>query len=154
MIPATASTERTPQVIPSAMRRTGRGEASWSDFPASFSAASVVTIDFTGRAVAERVAAAVTLTLVRGPVYAGSSGAVPSSSSSSLSGVPKASSNARSRSRKRTADSDDDSGHGDGHREKQTSLVEAVAKARDACRFRYLTAAAVCVYGIPVYISK
>ncbi|RYO74725.1 hypothetical protein DL763_011339 [Monosporascus cannonballus] len=36
----------------------------------------------------------------------------------------------------------------------QTSLVEAVARARDACRFRYLTAAAVCVYGIPVYISK
>jgi separase len=35
-----------------------------------------------------------------------------------------------------------------------TSLVEAVAKARDACRFRYLTAAAVVVYGIPVYISK
>ncbi|KAI4861058.1 peptidase family C50-domain-containing protein [Hypoxylon rubiginosum] len=35
----------------------------------------------------------------------------------------------------------------------QTSLVEAVAKARDACRFRYLTAAAVCVYGIPVYIN-
>ncbi|KAH8673919.1 peptidase family C50 [Xylariales sp. PMI_506] len=34
------------------------------------------------------------------------------------------------------------------------SLVEAVAKARDACRFRYLTAAAVVVYGIPVYISK
>ncbi|KAI1759399.1 peptidase family C50-domain-containing protein [Hypoxylon sp. FL1150] len=35
----------------------------------------------------------------------------------------------------------------------QTSLVEAVAKARDACRFRYLTAAAVCVYGIPVYVN-
>ncbi|XXH04770.1 hypothetical protein Hte_011192 [Hypoxylon texense] len=35
----------------------------------------------------------------------------------------------------------------------QTSLVEAVAKARDACRFRYLTAAAVCVYGIPAYIN-
>ncbi|GAP89677.1 putative peptidase family C50 [Rosellinia necatrix] len=35
------------------------------------------------------------------------------------------------------------------------SLVEAVAKARmEACRFKYLTAAAVCVYGIPVYISK
>jgi separase len=35
------------------------------------------------------------------------------------------------------------------------SLVEAVTKARtDACRFKYLTAAAVCVYGIPVYISK
>lgn len=38
---------------------------------------------------------------------------------------------------------------------KHGSLVEAVAKARtEACRFRYLTAAAVCVYGIPVYISK
>ncbi|KAI0914419.1 peptidase family C50-domain-containing protein [Ustulina deusta] len=36
-----------------------------------------------------------------------------------------------------------------------SSLVEAVAKARaEACRFKYLTAAAVCVYGIPVYISK
>ncbi|OHE95639.1 peptidase family C50 [Colletotrichum orchidophilum] len=33
------------------------------------------------------------------------------------------------------------------------SLVEAVAKARDACRFRYITAGAVCVYGIPVYIG-
>ncbi|KAI1105917.1 peptidase family C50-domain-containing protein [Jackrogersella minutella] len=33
------------------------------------------------------------------------------------------------------------------------SLVEAVAKAKDACRFRYLTAAAVCVYGIPVFIN-
>ncbi|KAI0453270.1 peptidase family C50-domain-containing protein [Xylaria acuta] len=36
-----------------------------------------------------------------------------------------------------------------------TSLVQAVAKARnEACRFKYLTAAAVVVYGIPVYISK
>ncbi|KAK1595368.1 peptidase family C50 [Colletotrichum navitas] len=35
-----------------------------------------------------------------------------------------------------------------------TSLVEAAAKARDACRFRYITAGAVCVYGIPVYIDK
>ncbi|KAK1509805.1 peptidase family C50 [Colletotrichum tamarilloi] len=34
------------------------------------------------------------------------------------------------------------------------SLVEAVARARDACRFRYITAGAVCVYGIPVYIGK
>ncbi|KAF6817178.1 cell division-associated protein bimb [Colletotrichum sojae] len=34
------------------------------------------------------------------------------------------------------------------------SLVEAVARARDACRFRYITAGAVCVYGIPVYISR
>ncbi|ETS80483.1 hypothetical protein PFICI_08012 [Pestalotiopsis fici W106-1] len=37
---------------------------------------------------------------------------------------------------------------------KSTSLVEAVTKARDACLFRYLTAAAVVVYGIPVYINK
>ncbi|GKT87842.1 cell division-associated protein bimB (peptidase family C50) [Colletotrichum tofieldiae] len=34
------------------------------------------------------------------------------------------------------------------------SLVEAVARARDACRFRYITAGAVCVYGIPVYVDK
>lgn len=35
------------------------------------------------------------------------------------------------------------------------SLIEAVAKARtEACRFKFLTAAAVCVYGIPVYIIK
>ncbi|KAG7142486.1 Separin like protein [Verticillium longisporum] len=33
-----------------------------------------------------------------------------------------------------------------------TSVVEAVVKARDAVRFRYLTAGAVCVYGIPVYV--
>ncbi|KAI1158708.1 peptidase family C50-domain-containing protein [Nemania serpens] len=38
---------------------------------------------------------------------------------------------------------------------KHGSLVEAVAKARtEACRFKYITAAAVCVYGIPVYIGK
>ena len=36
----------------------------------------------------------------------------------------------------------------------KTSLVEAVAVARDACRFRYLTAAAVAVYGIPVYVDR
>jgi separase len=35
-----------------------------------------------------------------------------------------------------------------------TSLVEAVAKAREACRFRYVTAAAPVVYGIPIYVSK
>ncbi|KAB5558251.1 peptidase family C50-domain-containing protein [Coniochaeta sp. 2T2.1] len=35
------------------------------------------------------------------------------------------------------------------------SLVEAVSAARDGvCRFRYLTAAAVVVYGIPVYVDK
>jgi separase len=35
----------------------------------------------------------------------------------------------------------------------QKSLVKAVAEARKACNFRYLTAAAVCVYGIPVYLK-
>nr|5FBY_A Chain A, separase [Thermochaetoides thermophila DSM 1495] len=33
------------------------------------------------------------------------------------------------------------------------SLVQAVAKARDRCRFRYVTAAAAVVYGIPVYVD-
>jgi separase len=34
---------------------------------------------------------------------------------------------------------------------RQRSLVEAVAKGRDACNLRYLNAASVCVYGVPVY---
>jgi separase len=34
---------------------------------------------------------------------------------------------------------------------RQMSLVEAVAKGRDACNLRYLNAASVCVYGVPVY---
>lgn len=33
------------------------------------------------------------------------------------------------------------------------SLVEAIVRARDAPRFLYLTSAAVCVYGIPVYLQ-
>lgn len=45
---------------------------------------------------------------------------------------------------------------GEGEKEgRKLSLVEAVAKAREeACRFRYLTAAAVVVYGIPVYVGR
>ncbi|TFB02392.1 Separin [Trichoderma ghanense] len=34
------------------------------------------------------------------------------------------------------------------------SLAEAVARARNACRFKYLNGAAVVLYGIPVYINK
>ncbi|KAI9735299.1 MAG: hypothetical protein M1818_006493 [Claussenomyces sp. TS43310] len=34
------------------------------------------------------------------------------------------------------------------------SLVRAVARGREACQMRYLTAAAVCVYGIPVYFKS
>ncbi|PQE05426.1 hypothetical protein CJF31_00010928 [Rutstroemia sp. NJR-2017a BVV2] len=37
---------------------------------------------------------------------------------------------------------------------RKISLVEAVAKGRDACKLKYLNAAAVCVYGIPVYIKE
>lgn len=36
----------------------------------------------------------------------------------------------------------------------RASLAEAVARARAACRFRYLNAAAVVVYGIPAYIRR
>jgi len=34
------------------------------------------------------------------------------------------------------------------------SLVEAIARARSRCRFRYVTAAAAVVYGIPVYVER
>ncbi|KAM4055248.1 peptidase family c50 domain-containing protein [Hirsutella rhossiliensis] len=43
-------------------------------------------------------------------------------------------------------------GHGGGGEER--SLAEAVGRARGACRFRYLNAAAVVVYGIPVYLRE
>ncbi|KAJ9155094.1 Separin [Pleurostoma richardsiae] len=59
------------------------------------------------------------------------------SSSSGRGGAKKAA---------RRADADCEAG--------SASLVQAVVRARDACRFRYLTAAAVCVYGIPVYVGK
>ena len=36
---------------------------------------------------------------------------------------------------------------------KKVSLAQAVAKGREACNLKYLTAAAVCVYGIPVYFK-
>ncbi|KAL7823410.1 peptidase family C50 domain-containing protein [Trichoderma gracile] len=35
-----------------------------------------------------------------------------------------------------------------------SSLAEAVARARNACRFKYLNGAAVVLYGIPVYIKR
>lgn len=38
-------------------------------------------------------------------------------------------------------------------KEGKVSLVEAVALAKGACKLKYLNAAAVCVYGIPVYIK-
>jgi separase len=36
---------------------------------------------------------------------------------------------------------------------RQFSLVEAVAKGREACNLKYLNGAAVCVYGVPVYLN-
>ncbi|KAH7143985.1 peptidase family C50-domain-containing protein [Dactylonectria macrodidyma] len=55
---------------------------------------------------------------------------------------------------KAQATSDDDSEEEDVESTRHVSLVEAVARARAACRFKYLNAAAVVLYGIPVYISK
>lgn len=36
----------------------------------------------------------------------------------------------------------------------EVSVVEAIARSRSACKFKYLNAAAVVVYGIPVYLKK
>lgn len=41
-----------------------------------------------------------------------------------------------------------------GERAGRVSLVEAVGRGREACRFRYLTGAAAVVYGVPVYVEK
>lgn len=41
-----------------------------------------------------------------------------------------------------------------GEKRSGVSLPQAVAVARDVCILKYLTAAAVCVYGVPVYINK
>lgn len=68
----------------------------------------------------------------------------------------------RSASRKRTAPGSC-SGAEDGNGDSDTaceygdaSLPEAVARARNAgiCKFKYLNAGAVCVYGIPVYVDR
>ncbi|KAL2123938.1 hypothetical protein VTJ04DRAFT_303 [Mycothermus thermophilus] len=45
-------------------------------------------------------------------------------------------------------------GGGDGKEFGEASLVEAVTRARERCRFRYVTAAATVVYGVPVYVEK
>ncbi|KAF4982385.1 hypothetical protein FZEAL_1974 [Fusarium zealandicum] len=42
---------------------------------------------------------------------------------------------------------------GDGQVSRNVSLAEAVARSREACKFKYLNAAAVVLYGIPVYIK-
>ncbi|KND92105.1 Separin [Tolypocladium ophioglossoides CBS 100239] len=45
-------------------------------------------------------------------------------------------------------------GTGRGRQGGGRSLAEAVMRAREACKFKYLNAAAVVVYGIPVYITE
>lgn len=52
---------------------------------------------------------------------------------------------------KRRSEEDDDDEQ-DLHQ--HVSLAEAVAQSRDSCRFKYLNAAAVVLYGIPVYINQ
>ena len=42
--------------------------------------------------------------------------------------------------------------HDDGNDTKRTSVVKAVARAREHCRLKYLTGAAPVVYGIPFYL--
>lgn len=66
----------------------------------------------------------------------------------------------RSTSRKRAVpDSDSEGNDGDSDTACEygdASLPEAVARARnsDVCKFKYLNAGAVCVYGIPVYVDR
>ncbi|KUI58787.1 Separin [Cytospora mali] len=61
---------------------------------------------------------------------------------------------ARGGSRKRAAE--DGNGGDTACEYGDASLPEAVARARNAgiCKFKYLNAAAVCVYGIPVYVDR
>jgi separase len=47
-----------------------------------------------------------------------------------------------------------ESGSGKGGGYGNASLVEAVARSRGKCKLRYVTAAAVVVYGIPVYVER
>lgn len=42
----------------------------------------------------------------------------------------------------------------EGRGEQKMSLIGAVSKGKEACNMRYLNAAAVCVYGIPVYFNE
>ncbi|KAF4992853.1 hypothetical protein FDECE_13583 [Fusarium decemcellulare] len=54
---------------------------------------------------------------------------------------------------KASIDEDASEAEGDGLVTRNVSLAEAVARSRGACKFRYLNAAAVVLYGIPVYIK-
>lgn len=72
-------------------------------------------------------------------------------------GSSKGGKTSRSSSRKRTAPEETGArGRGTVCESGGVSLPEAVARARNSgvCKFKYLNAGAVCVYGIPVYVDR
>ncbi|KAF4969698.1 hypothetical protein FSARC_3144 [Fusarium sarcochroum] len=66
-------------------------------------------------------------------------------------GTFKENKRAKGKSRASSEDETDESEE-DGQVTRNVSLAEAVARSREACKFKYLNAAAVVLYGIPVYI--
>ncbi|KAF4342101.1 separase [Fusarium beomiforme] len=61
--------------------------------------------------------------------------------------------NKRAKGKSRASSEDESESEEDGQVMNNVSLAEAVARSREACKFRYLNAAAVVLYGIPVYIK-
>ncbi|KAF9774113.1 hypothetical protein IL306_007946 [Fusarium sp. DS 682] len=61
--------------------------------------------------------------------------------------------NKRAKGKSRASSEDESESEEDGQVVNNVSLAEAVARSREACKFRYLNAAAVVLYGIPVYIK-
>lgn len=60
----------------------------------------------------------------------------------------------KKRGKAKAVDEENEDEYHDGEVTRDVSLAEAVARARQACRFKYLNAAAVVLYGIPVYINR
>ncbi|KAF4457648.1 putative cell division-associated protein [Fusarium austroafricanum] len=61
--------------------------------------------------------------------------------------------NKRAKGKSRASGEDESEWEEDGQVVHSVSLAEAVARSREACKFKYLNAAAVVLYGIPVYIE-
>lgn len=61
--------------------------------------------------------------------------------------------NKRVKGKSRALSEDESESEEDGQVMNNVSLAEAVGRSREACKFRYLNAAAVVLYGIPVYIK-
>ncbi|KAF4951841.1 hypothetical protein FGADI_7211 [Fusarium gaditjirri] len=62
--------------------------------------------------------------------------------------------NKRVKGKSRASSEDESESEEDGQVMNNVSLAEAVGRSREACKFRYLNAAAVVLYGIPVYIKR